>query len=264
MALSKSIHSSPLKNVVVAFFNLDKRGAWRWKLCWLATLLALAGKAGATEPAKPASSFTTESLRGQAVWLAQALAQAHDVAVDTDAAQSQVVLRTADGALHPLVKDARGRGFWIDPALHDRDLELVVRRYPGVPFVQVIRVFSWHNDRKYELDYWCDICAIPMYERKPCECCQGETRIRERWVDDPLVEWTGSIDDNQAIEDSGAVGENGPVEPQGPAGPSAPAEQALPRIIPEPAAAKPRVSRLPRRTIIGRDPRTDHYAAELW
>ena len=65
----------------------------------------------------------------------------------------------------------------------EEELELLVRRYDGSPVVQVIRVYTRRADGRYELDYWCDICSIPMYELKPCECCQGETRLRERKVD---------------------------------------------------------------------------------
>ena len=41
-----------------------------------------------------------------------------------------------------------------------------------------------HDGKKYELDYWCDICAIPMYELKECECCQGPIRFRFRETDE--------------------------------------------------------------------------------
>jgi hypothetical protein len=81
------------------------------------------------------------------------------------------------------LKDARGRGFHLDPRLLKFDYELEVRRFPGSPVVQVIRVCTLHDGKKYEFDYWCDICAIPMYELKECECCQGPIRFRERLVD---------------------------------------------------------------------------------
>jgi len=129
-----------------------------------------------------APKHTTESLRGKIVWLAEALKERYGIESDADAAQTQIALATADG-LYPLVKDNRGRGFWIDPRLRDFDLELVVRRYQGSPVVQVVRVYSIHDGRAFELDYWCDICSIPMYEMKDCECCQGQTRFRERPVD---------------------------------------------------------------------------------
>ncbi|MCA9044880.1 MAG: hypothetical protein KDA69_11205, partial [Planctomycetaceae bacterium] len=33
---------------------------------------------------------------------------------------------------------------------------------------------------RQEMDYWCDICSIPMYEIKECECCQGPIEFRLR------------------------------------------------------------------------------------
>jgi hypothetical protein len=139
----------------------------------------------AEEPAKKdaAPKHTTESLRGRIVWLAEALKDRYGIESDTDAARSQIALAATDGRLVPLVKDNRGRGFWIDPRLRDFDLELLVRRYEGSPVVQVVRVYSIRQGQVYELDYWCDTCSIPMYELKDCECCQGPTRFRERLVD---------------------------------------------------------------------------------
>ena len=49
--------------------------------------------------------------------------------------------------------------------------------------IQVIRVLAASADGLYEIDYWCDICAIPMYILKDCECCQGPTRLREQLVE---------------------------------------------------------------------------------
>jgi hypothetical protein len=71
----------------------------------------------------------------------------------------------------------------VDERLRDIEVELLVRRYADAPLVQVIRVFRPKDDGLYEIDYWCDICAIPMFILKPCECCQGETRLRQRRVD---------------------------------------------------------------------------------
>ena len=58
-----------------------------------------------------------------------------------------------------------------------------MQTYPGTDQVQVIRVYTFHDGKKFELDYWCDVCSIPMFELKDCECCQGPTRIRERPVE---------------------------------------------------------------------------------
>lgn len=126
--------------------------------------------------------FENVTLRGQVVWLGEALQRRFGIETDEDAAHSMVALETNDGKLVPLAKDFRGRGFYLDPRIRDIDLELLVRRHAGSPVVQVIRVYTLKSEGRYELDYWCDICSIPMYELKPCECCQAETRLRERKV----------------------------------------------------------------------------------
>lgn len=154
-------------------------------LLWLVFTLVSAATARADD-----EPYRTLTLRGQVVWLGEAL-QAAGIAVDADAAHTLVVLQGADGQLTPIVKDARGRGFWLDERLRQVDLELLVRQRRGSPLAQVIRVVRLLPEGRFELDYWCDVCAIPMFERKPCECCQGETRIRLRRLDargEPLPE----------------------------------------------------------------------------
>lgn len=129
-------------------------------------------------------TYTTETLRGQIVWMAEALRRRYGIESDADAAESQIALETTDGRLVPIVKDFRTRGFWLDLRLRGFDVEFVVRRYEQSPAVQLVRWYAIRKGRKYELDYWCDICAIPMYELKTCDCCQGEIRLRERLVED--------------------------------------------------------------------------------
>ena len=93
--------------------------------------------------------------------------------------KGQVVLETEEGEIFPIVPDWRGRAFFQDERLRERQVDLVVRRKPGVPYLQVLMVFTYDDEgvRQYT-DYWCDICSIPMYEIKDCECCQGPTRLR--------------------------------------------------------------------------------------
>ena len=142
----------------------------------------------ATAPARDQPSgkvkYTTQSLRGQVVWMADALRDRFGIKTDDDVAQAVVALEDEQGRLHPLLKDTRGRAFYSDERLRGIELELLVRRYPGSPAVQVVRVYAIKPDGKYQLDYWCDVCSIAMYELKPCECCQGPTRLRERRAED--------------------------------------------------------------------------------
>jgi len=157
----------------------------RWPVRLLIAAMALLfmfDHAATTAEAPATNQATTsanESLRGRIVWLGEALKR-RGVEVDPDAMRSSIALETSDGGLVPIVKDARGRGFHLDPRLHRYDYELTVRRVPRSPMVQVVRVSTWHDGKRYELDYWCDICAIPMVELKECECCQGPIRLRER------------------------------------------------------------------------------------
>ncbi len=154
----------------------------------LAALLTLCvatatGAACADEPEQTTASkpgFTTETLHGRLVWLGAALGRRFGIETDADAERTQIALETTGGELVPLVKDFRTRGFWLDERLRADDVEMVVRRYDQLPAVQMVRWYVVRKGRKYELDYWCDICAIPMYELKTCDCCQGEIRLRER------------------------------------------------------------------------------------
>lgn len=92
---------------------------------------------------------------------------------------NQVALETQTGELIPIVPDWRGRAFYQDKRLRNRKVELVGYRRPGIPYLQVLMVFTFNEkgERQYT-DYWCDICSIPMYEIKPCDCCQDDIRIR--------------------------------------------------------------------------------------
>ena len=128
--------------------------------------------------------YHNASYRGKVVWLADALQRRFQIKTDSDARHSMVALESPDGTIRPIVKDNRGRGFMIDPRLRDVDMELYVRQYEGSPMIQVMRVYTLKNGHKYELDYWCDVCSIVMYEKKQCECCQETNRIRERLVEE--------------------------------------------------------------------------------
>lgn len=96
-----------------------------------------------------------------------------------DEIKGQVALETTDGRLLPIIPDWRGRAFFQDEKLRDRPVDLIGFQKPGVPYLQVLVIYTFdeHGVREYT-DYWCDICSIPMYEIKPCDCCQGPIRLR--------------------------------------------------------------------------------------
>jgi hypothetical protein len=130
--------------------------------------------------ATSAAAFATRPLRGRVVWLADALKRRFDVAVVPEARERMLGFESNDGTLYPLVEDVRGRSFRLDERLRERDVELLVRQHEGSPAIQVVRVFTVRGGNKFELEYWCEICAIASYELKPCACCQGTLELRER------------------------------------------------------------------------------------
>lgn len=93
--------------------------------------------------------------------------------------ESHVVLETDNGRLLPILADWRGRAFYQDERLRDRRVTLIAHRRQDLGYLQPLMIFTYDDqDRPQFTDYWCDVCSIPMYEIKPCECCQGEIRLR--------------------------------------------------------------------------------------
>ncbi|MFN0017867.1 MAG: hypothetical protein ACKVP0_06380 [Pirellulaceae bacterium] len=133
------------------------------------------------KPAAP--KFTTETIRGRVVFLAEALEKKYGVKSVAEAKEAGLALQDEVGKLYPLVEDVRGRAFRRDKRLREITVDLLVRRYQDSPAVQIIGVYEIAKDGRFEIDYWCSVCAIAMYELKQCECCQGEIELRKRKVE---------------------------------------------------------------------------------
>jgi hypothetical protein len=134
-------------------------------------------KSPAADKVESAPEPTKELFTGKVVLATEALKRKGLTAAEE--MKGQVVLETPDGELIPILADWRGRAFYQDERLRDRKVELVGYRRKGLPYLQALMVFTFNDagEREYT-DYWCDVCSIPMYEIKPCECCQGEIRLR--------------------------------------------------------------------------------------
>ncbi len=128
------------------------------------------------------SDYVTTTLRGRVVWLAEAQTRLHGIKTVPEAKERVLALETAQGKLHPLVEDIRGRAFRRDERLRTIEVELLVRQYQGSPMVQVVQVFELTKDGRFEIDYWCTICSIAMFELKECDCCQGPIEFRRQLV----------------------------------------------------------------------------------
>lgn len=133
-------------------------------------------------PGKTATAKTEprkELFSGKVVLLQEALKR-RGIKV-ADEMKSQAVLETKSNELIPIAADWRGRAFFQDKKLRDRKVEIVGYRRPGIPYLQALIVYFFNEkNERVEFDYWCDICSIPMYEIKACECCQGPSRHRYR------------------------------------------------------------------------------------
>ena len=136
------------------------------------------------KPSEP--NFRSELMRGRVSWLADALKNEFGITTVPEAAESSLAFFNDQGNLFPIVENLRGRAFRKDARLRDTDLELSVRIYEKHPYVQVVTVHELDEDRRYEIDYWCDVCAIVMYETGPCACCQDANRLRKRIVKDGI------------------------------------------------------------------------------
>ncbi len=136
----------------------------------------------AAERSGAVEDYVTETVRGRVVWLYQALKDDFGISTVPEARERILALRSSAGEVLPIVENKRGRSFRKDDRLREMDLELTVRRYHKHPLVQILKVFEVVEGRKFEVDYWCDVCAIPMYETGPCDCCQDHNRLRKREV----------------------------------------------------------------------------------
>jgi len=114
---------------------------------------------------------------GRVVYLEEAL---KDRGIDTsEETGKHVVLVTDDGEILPILANWRGRAFYQDEKLRNRRVELIGFQHHGLAYLNVISVYTFDEEgRRMFTDYWCDVCSIPMYEIKPCDCCQGPIRLR--------------------------------------------------------------------------------------
>jgi hypothetical protein len=155
--------------------------ARRFLIAVLAAAVAGAGGLAADETGK---GYEAQTLRGRVVFLATEFEKQAGVPSVPEARERILALKQADGTLVPLLEDVRGRAFRRDERLRQMEIELVVRRYRQSPVVQIIRVMEVTKEGRYDLDYWCEICAIAMFEQKDCECCQGPVELRRRKVNE--------------------------------------------------------------------------------
>ena len=153
-------------------------------ICIFAGRLQADDAAKTLTPAAPSKSSAKQPIEkklfaGKVVLLPQALKR-RGITV-AEEMKNQVVLEATDGEVIPIAADWRGRAFFQDKRLRDRKVELVAFRRKGLPYLQILVVYIFDKKgQRLEVDYYCDICEIALYEIKPCECCQDPLHIRFR------------------------------------------------------------------------------------
>ena len=128
------------------------------------------------------SQHRNEVICGQVFWLAEVLQNQFGISIVPEATENSLAILTECGAVLPIVENLRGRAFRKDERLRGTDMEILARRYEKHPVIQVLRIYLIKDGLRYELDYWCDVCAIVMYEAGPCACCQASNQLRMRLV----------------------------------------------------------------------------------
>jgi hypothetical protein len=142
-------------------------------LGWLALFLPLA----APQPVASRDRVDAVTMTGRVVMLTTVL-KATPVVVDTEPIAQQVVLQEAAGTITPLLSDEASRALFLDERLRDRPVEVHGRRYPGLPYLQVVTFQVEDHGHWRTPEYFCEICTISVRYPQICPCCQGAMVLR--------------------------------------------------------------------------------------
>jgi len=121
----------------------------------------------------------TVTLLGQVLCLTEELEKQFQVVPDCETRGHLYALRTADRVTHPLLPTDSAAAVWLDSRFRTRELQIIGRLFPPLPFLEVIKFQTWRDGILYDLDYFCDVCMIRTHKPGPCECCQDPVLLRE-------------------------------------------------------------------------------------
>lgn len=143
----------------------------------LAICVAFGGTDGSSSSNDSAADSTSAATRivtlsGEAIELSKALA-ALGVPSDDDQTKNQIVLRTNDGALIPLLKDEASRALFLDARLRERPILINARKHDKIPYLQALIVRVKVEGAYREPQYYCEVCTINVRYPQVCPCCQG-------------------------------------------------------------------------------------------
>jgi hypothetical protein len=140
---------------------------------WLALFLPLA----ATPSGAPGEPVEAVTKTGQVVELTSIL-KARALVADPEPIAHQFVLQEPGGTITPLLSDDASRALFLDGRLRNRLVEIHGRRYPGLPYLQVMTFQVDDHGRWRTPEYFCEVCTISVRYPQICPCCQGPMELR--------------------------------------------------------------------------------------
>ena len=139
----------------------------------LTLLFLLTASQGSSSTSRPDTITRT----GKVVLLSEVL-KAKGLPADPEPIAFQVVLVEEDGTITPMLSDDASRALFKDERLRGRKAELIARKLPGVPYLQVVS-FKVDDEGILRIpEYYCDVCSISVRSPQTCPCCQGPMDLR--------------------------------------------------------------------------------------
>lgn len=93
-------------------------------------------------------------------------------------ANPRFALRTNRGEHYYFLSQDPKSKMFIDPRVRSRELEVKAWERADRE-VEIIKVFSIQEGRRFDLHYFCETCNIRAYAGGPCWCCQEDFELRE-------------------------------------------------------------------------------------
>ena len=171
-----------------------KTSAWALPLAAVGIALRLVlaafgeGSANQGQPSKATEAKVAVpnpeiQLRGRIVCLAEEMHRLHQTALPTGH-EHLYGFRTNEGTYYTLLRTRTAEGLFADKRLHERELIVQGRVLPNTQILDAIPVGSVREGRRYELYYWCTVCAIKTVIPGPCMCCQDDVEFVEKPADE--------------------------------------------------------------------------------
>ena len=118
--------------------------------------------------------------------MAEALQSEFGISTVPEVAESSLAILTTDGAAVADRREPSRPGIPQGQAASRDGSGNPGTTVPAATADSDLRLYQVEGDERYEVDYWCDVCAIVMFETGPCSCCQDDNRLRKRLVPEAM------------------------------------------------------------------------------